>query len=111
MSLSTDHHTLGDQFITNQEANLCTTLTRLNRIENNKVNVPSQDVITFQPTVLLPEYMNYWSRTSNALTTLRKPLLGFKVILLSNKHYLVLFIRIQLNTKISVLYILLFVLL
>jgi hypothetical protein len=60
MSLSIDHHILGAQFITNREANLCTTLTRLNRIENNKINVPSQDVTAFQPTVFLAEYMNYW---------------------------------------------------
>jgi hypothetical protein len=69
---------LGAQFITHQEANLCTSLTRLNRTENNKINVPSKDMIAFQPTVFLPEYMNYWSRTSNALTTLQKPLLRSK---------------------------------
>jgi hypothetical protein len=69
---------LGAQFITNQEKNLCTSPTRLNRTENNKINVTSQDMIAFQPTVFLPEYMNYWSITSNALTTLQEPLLRSK---------------------------------
>ena len=53
MPLSTHHHLLGAQFITSQKANLCTTLTRLNRIENNRINLPSQDVFAFQPTVFL----------------------------------------------------------
>jgi hypothetical protein len=53
VSLSTDHHLLGAQFITSQKANICTTLIRLNRIENNRINLPSRNMTAFQPTVFL----------------------------------------------------------